>query len=88
MYFLFSCPQLLLLHCDNLSSITYLTGLTTVHPMELAMLRADLKSENWDIDTGENDEKAADMHKEDSLFAPQADAIAEAFAALSTSSGI
>ena len=47
---------MLLLHCDNLSMVKQLTSFKMVHPMELAMLRAELRAGNQDVDTGEEDE--------------------------------
>lgn len=47
---------MLLLHCDKLSSIKQLTAFKMVHPMELAMLRAELRGGNLVVDTGEEEE--------------------------------
>ena len=52
----FLCFQMLLLHCDKLSSIKQLTAFKMVHPMELAMLRAELRGGNLVVDTGEEEE--------------------------------
>ena len=80
--------KLLLLHCDKLREFKYLSAFKKINPMELAILRAELRDTNADLDTGEEEEKAAERLKEDTNFGPQADAIAQAFSALSTSSGI
>ena len=57
---------MLLLHCDKLSSIKHLTAFKMVHPMELAMLRAELKSGNLEVDTGEEDEARVERVREES----------------------
>ena len=57
--------QMLLLHCDKLSSIKHLTAFKMIHPMELAMLRAEMKSGNFEVDTGEEDEARVERVREE-----------------------
>ena len=56
---------MLLLHCDNLSMVKQLTSFKMVHPMELAMLRAELRAGNQDVDTGEEDEARFERVREE-----------------------
>ena len=64
----FTYSQMLLLHCDKLSSIKHLTAFKMIHPMELAMLRAELKSSNLEVDTGEEDEARIERVREGLRF--------------------
>ena len=64
----FTHSQMLLLHCDKLSSIKHLTAFKMIHPMELAMLRAELKSGNLEVDTGEEDEARIERVREGLRF--------------------
>ena len=64
----FTHSQMLLLHCDKLSSIKHLTAFKMIHPMELAMLRAELKSSNLEVDTGEEDEARIERVREGLRF--------------------
>lgn len=56
---------MLVLHCDKLRSIKHLTAFKMIHPMELAMLRAEMKSGNFEVDTGEEDEARVERVREE-----------------------
>ncbi len=45
--------------CPNLKVLKHLTYFEGVHEMEVKMLRAQVRDNNWDLDTGEDDERNA-----------------------------